>query len=473
MQVQSLLLLGFAGLVACTPVARAEDWPTYRHDNQRSAVSNENLGTPMVAPRWIYSSPTPPQPAWEGPAKWDAYSTQANLKSMRNFDPVYYVTSVGDRVFFGSSAEDAAICLDAATGEERWAYLTDGAVRVAPAWDQGKVYFGSDDGYAYCVDATTGNLVWRVHAKGEADRLLPVNGKLVSTGPVRTGVLVQGGRAYFAGSLLPWDNTYLCAVDAATGAIDAPGAYRKPVETVAFQGALLASTKNLYVLQGRSAPVYFSLDEGKKRGVAGGGGVFALVTEDDTLVAAADSQKDDAFTETEQRDKLATYEGANRMIISKGVAYLQSGSELSAFERARYLAIERELNAMEPRMKELEKTLKSLNYNVFKPEGKAAAEELNGLKAQTEEKLALLPGCFRWRTACPFPHELILAGDLLYAGGNHSIAAFRTEDGGQAWTATVEGNVHGLAVANGRLFASTDLGKIYCFALGSAGAPNN
>jgi outer membrane protein assembly factor BamB len=458
-----------AAVILGGATAMAEDWPTYRHDNKRSAVSSEGLAVPL-APAWVYTSPTLPQPAWEGPAKWDAYSTQANLKSMRNFDPVYHVTSVGDAVYFGSSAEDAAICLDAATGAERWAYLTDGAVRVAPTWDAGKLYFGADDGHAYCVDAATGALVWRVRARADGDRLLPVNGKLVSTAPVRTGVLVQGGRAYFAGSLLPWDNTYLCAVDAATGALELPGTYRKDVETVAFQGALLASNENLYVLQGRSAPVYFSLDEGKRRGVAGGGGVFALLTEDDTLVAGSESPKSDAFSETEQRDKLATYEGANRMIVSQGVAYLQSGSELSAFERARYLDIQREINVLTPRKEALEKTLKELNYNVFKPEGKAAAAELNTVKAQIDEKMALLPGCFRWRAACPYPHDLILAGDLLFTGGDNAIAAYDTKDGSVRWTAEVEGKVHGLAAANGRLYVSTDLGKIYCFTA-APGAP--
>ena len=35
--------------------------------------------------------------------------------------------------------------------------------------------------------------------------------------PIRTGVTVMGDTAYFAASLLPWKESYLCAVDALTG----------------------------------------------------------------------------------------------------------------------------------------------------------------------------------------------------------------------------------------------------------------
>ncbi|MCH2580257.1 MAG: PQQ-binding-like beta-propeller repeat protein, partial [Planctomycetes bacterium] len=63
-----------------------------------------------------------------------------------------------------------------------------------------------------------------------------------------------------------------------------------------------------------------------------------------------------------------------------------------------------------------------------------------------------------------------LAGDTVFAGGVDDVAAFRTSDGEQVWTGTVEGGVYGLAVADGALFVSTDQGRIACFRPGKGKA---
>ena len=112
-------------LFAFIDSARAEDWPTYGHDNRRSHVSNETLPFPLEK-SWSWQSPVPPQTAWTGPARWDAYAANEGLQSMRNFDPAFFVTSVGDSVFFGSSADHGVHCLSAASGEERWVTFADG-----------------------------------------------------------------------------------------------------------------------------------------------------------------------------------------------------------------------------------------------------------------------------------------------------------------------------------------------------------
>ncbi len=74
-----------------------------------------------------------------------------------------------------------------------------------------------------------------------------------------------------------------------------------------------------------------------------------------------------------------------------------------------------------------------------------------------------MQNCVVWRAACDCRFALILAGDTLFAGGEGKLRAYRARDGQQVWTADVNGSVYGLAVANGRLFASTDRGKVYCF----------
>jgi len=130
---------------------------------------------------------------------------------MRNYDPVFHVIVAGESVYFGSSADDSVHCLDAATGEERWTYCTDGPVRIAPTYSDGNVYFGSDDGHAYCVRASDGRLVWKFSPRGDG-RLVLNNGHLIPFSPCRTGVLIKDGTAYFAASMLPWKDSYLCAV---------------------------------------------------------------------------------------------------------------------------------------------------------------------------------------------------------------------------------------------------------------------
>ena len=112
---QRLVYLVIAGLfILGNGWSRAfsEDWPTYRHDNRRSGVTKERILLPLRQ-AWVYRSAGAPQTAWPGPAKWDSFANMKGLKSMRDFDPVFYITAVGDSVYFGSSAEDCAYCLDA------------------------------------------------------------------------------------------------------------------------------------------------------------------------------------------------------------------------------------------------------------------------------------------------------------------------------------------------------------------------
>ena len=139
----------------------ASDWPTYRHDNHRSGFTDEALAGKSVESDWVYHSLQPPVSAWPGPARWDSWANIRGLTSMRNYDPCFHVAVVGDLVYFGSSADDSVRALNIATGEPTWTVTTDGPIRIAPSVSDGRVYFGSDDGRAYCVTADRGTLVWK------------------------------------------------------------------------------------------------------------------------------------------------------------------------------------------------------------------------------------------------------------------------------------------------------------------------
>jgi outer membrane protein assembly factor BamB len=56
----------------------------------------------------------------------------------------------------------ALLCVDAATGKDLWPpYQVGNGVLNRPALDRDRVYFGSRDGYCYCLDRRTGKLRWR------------------------------------------------------------------------------------------------------------------------------------------------------------------------------------------------------------------------------------------------------------------------------------------------------------------------
>ena len=145
--------------------ARAEDWPTYRHDAGRSGVTAETLTLPL-APAWTHVPIRPPAPAWPAPAKADFWHHKRDLNPRVVYDRAFHVTVADGAVYYGSSADDRIVCLDAATGAVRWDFFTEGPVRLAPTVHDGRVYAGSDDGAVYCLDAGSGALRVAPPARG-------------------------------------------------------------------------------------------------------------------------------------------------------------------------------------------------------------------------------------------------------------------------------------------------------------------
>ncbi len=457
---------------------RADDWPAYQHDNHRSGVTPARLSFPLTQ-AWVYQSPAPPATAWPGPAPWDSYAGKIGLTPMRNFDVAFFVTSVGEDVYFGSSVDDAVHCLDAATGQEKWASFTDGPVRLPPSYHDGKLYFGSDDGHAYCISAADGSLIWRQRAAPD-DRLIPRNGKLTSAWPVMTGVLVHDGRAYFGGSLIPWEETYLCAVDAETGSFDPPGCYRVTQTGMTLQGALLASDVTLYLPQGRLPPARFDRQTGKFAGTIGDqrqGGVYALLTSDSSLIygrgvyrggvtenkETGDSNTSGASGASGGGDTMISYQGGNCMVVTRNRSFLMTDEEISALDRDTYGRLSVQRQKLEARRNELAKEFKDAKDKGQEAKVQTLQRDLEDLARALDANAERLKQCFLWKVPTDLRHSMILAGDTLIAGGQGKVAAINLEDGQTLWSAEIEGVAHGLAAANGRLYVSTDRGWIYCF----------
>ena len=62
---------------------------------------------------------------------------------------------VGNRVYFGSE-NGYVYCLDASSGNEIWNFTTNNEVDSTPAVVDGVVYVGSSDRKLYAIDANTG-----------------------------------------------------------------------------------------------------------------------------------------------------------------------------------------------------------------------------------------------------------------------------------------------------------------------------
>ncbi len=142
------------------------DWPTYRHDAQRSGRAGCDL-------------PVHLQRLWE--QKFDGMITQ----------PVV----ANGRLLVAEEDAHTVCCLEADSGKALWEYTTCGRIDSAPTLYKGLVLFGSTDGWVYCLSAADGELAWRFRA-APGERRIVVFGQLESAWPVHGSVLVQDGVAY-------------------------------------------------------------------------------------------------------------------------------------------------------------------------------------------------------------------------------------------------------------------------------------
>ncbi|MCA9103615.1 MAG: PQQ-binding-like beta-propeller repeat protein, partial [Planctomycetales bacterium] len=346
-------------------------------------------------------------------------------------------------------------------------FTTDGPVRLAPSYVDGRVYFGSDDGCGYCLDAETGALIWQQRI-GPRDLRVPGNERLVSLWPVRTSVLVDGGVAYLAAGVFPFEGVFVTALDAETG----ERRWQTEMTDLPAQGYLLASATKLYVPTGRGEPVVFDRESGKRLyTIPDAGGTFTLLTGETLITSGGSEGRELSAYGDSGRDQLATFAG-NQMIIHGGVSYLQADNEMAALDRARYIELSGKRRAAIQQKSELVKKLRDLPADdvgareQFETTLRRLGDEIEAL---TKERNT----CYRWRSDAHDSLAMILAGETIFAGGDGTVAAYDTKTGIETWRADVDGAAYGLAVAGGRLYVSTDTGAIYCFAPRGDGAASS
>jgi outer membrane protein assembly factor BamB len=440
-------------LFSLVTLGQAADWPTYQHDYARTGVARESLLAPFTD-GWVHRSRHAPRPAWRGEAKWDGYNKVYDLKSRQIFDYAYHPVIADGLLYYGSSADDKIYCLDAATGEQRWTFFTEGPVRLAPTIADGRVFVGSDDGHAYCLDAKSGTLVWKTQL-GPRDYRIPGNSRIISRWPLRTGIVVIDDLAYCAAGMFPSEGVLITAIEAATGKIK----WQQKQTDLPAQGYMLASHTRLYVPAGRNNPVVLNRADGKRiRVVSGQGGTYALLT-GDNLVFGPGKTGTLGFVESNQSDQLATFKG-NHMIVTPSRSFLQSDTDLSALDRSRYLDLARKRRPLKSRLGKLQDELKKVKAGERQ---RQILKEAGKLGKQLDEMQSAMQECFAWRVPSSQPLSIVLAGQTLITGGHNEVAAYSAKDGSQLWQARADGEVFGLAVADGRLYASTSKGVIHCY----------
>ncbi|MBG86689.1 MAG: hypothetical protein CMO80_07290 [Verrucomicrobiales bacterium] len=442
----------------------AEDWPTYRHDHRRSGLTSENLDIANLKQAWVHRSAHVPQMAFSGPAPRDFYNRpDTDLKPRMDFDRVFNVAVVDERVYFGSSTEDAIYCLDGKTGKVVWVYITEGPVRLAPTCVDGRVYAGSDDGHVYSLDGANGKLIWKRRI-ADRDYRVPSDGKFVSLWPVRSGVVVDRGIAYCAAGFLPSESAYLAALDAKTGEIGGPGTWRHARSgELSLQGFLLASNDRLYIPAGRSPPFVIARGSGKVQGqIKGGGGTYCVMDDREQLIFGPSRFGGLELSNGDVRRTLVTFD-ANHIIVAGETSYLLSDHLLQAIERDRYHEQSIRKRTAESRRKSAYDQLKKLGKDRTSDRARSLLADMEKEKNVVLDATQQLRATLKWQSHSKHPHALIMAGNYLYTGGNGKVAGYSISNGKLAWEAEVSGNAFGLAVANGALFVSTDNGTIHAF----------
>jgi outer membrane protein assembly factor BamB len=416
---------------------------------------------------WDYAAPAKPRKGWAG-EDGKAFERKVIMERVK-FDDALHVAVADGRLYFGSSVDHQVHCRRADTGETLWTFFTGGPVRLAPTIAADRVYFGSDDGFAYCLDAATGDLVWKLRA-GPADEWMLARGEMISRWPIRTGVLVADGVAYFGAGIFPHEEVYLYAVDANDGRvvwrrdnISHDDAGRNDLSP---QGYLLATDDLLIVPSGRSLPAAVDRRTGDivHKRTHGGANAGGVVGGTESLLADGQIYSWGAHhifaMEQKSGDAGFGYFDGRQMAVAGDAAYVVNGSKLSRLDRLTYAAWSRKLNALEGKI--------AAETRSARASGAEGEEAKKRLKQLLEEKASLREEGSAWSVPETSESALIVAGGTVVVGGREIVTAYDAATGKKTWSAPVEGEARGLAVSDGRLFVSTTAGRIVCFGSESA-----
>lgn len=404
--------------ILCVQTVRAGDWPMYRGDARRSGYTSDSLPHEL-SPSWIYKPSHKPAPAWPRDERMQ-------------FDWTTHVVVADGTLFFGDAVDGKVYARDAATGQEKWTFFTDGPIRFAPAVWKDRLFVGSDDGFLYCLSTADGKLIRKLRGSPKTDRVLG-NGRIISRRPVRGGPVIVDDVLYYAAGIWQSEGIYIHAIDPSSGktrwtndssggiymAQPHGGAFAK--SGVSAQGYLVADGQHLFVPTGRAVPAAFNRTDGKfkyyhlqantKRGGTGTTAIGRFVY-------------NGGYSYEAETGTLRTKFGDGAIAASPDGILFSGANQLQAFKPI-----------------------------------------LKDAKDRKGKAIKVLDHVAEWKIKLPAAGtSLIVVGDTIVTGGDAVVSIVDRKSQEIELTITVDGKPYGLASANGRLYVSTDKGTIYCFA---------
>jgi outer membrane protein assembly factor BamB len=203
--------------VARAAPAPADEWPTFRNGPQLLGVAASTLpekleqlwevptpdgvvSTPVIRDGKVYVGTLTGYllclDLATGKERWRYRSIES--KDEKEFASGFAapIGIAGDKVFAGDEAGTFHV-VEAATGKKAWLLATDSEIVGGPTFLEDRVLFGSHDGKLYCLKQADGTHVWTFETQG------PVNGTPT----------LAGGFTFITGC----DKPILRVVDTATG----------------------------------------------------------------------------------------------------------------------------------------------------------------------------------------------------------------------------------------------------------------
>jgi outer membrane protein assembly factor BamB len=166
------------------------NWPTYRRNNARSGSTPETLPAELKV-KWKFKVSTVPSP------------------------PII----AENKVFISDKEAHTIIALNSETGKKIWDFTTGGKIDSPPTYYNGNLYFGSRDGWLYCVNAADGTLAYKF--KDLPDRLLCSYEQIESAWPINGSTLINNDTLYFSAGISSFVNggLFLYGLNPLTGEI--------------------------------------------------------------------------------------------------------------------------------------------------------------------------------------------------------------------------------------------------------------
>ena len=171
------------------------------------------------------------------------------------------------------------------------------------------------------------------------------------------------------------------------------------------------------------------------------------------------------------------FAGADRLLISKEIAYIHQQGKLKSLNRVKYglattaiVSNNKNIKSMSDRLGKIKGALKKATASKDNTKIIQLKSQITGIEKSISEFKTLnikskndLVKSNLWQADAPAPYDLILAGRVIFMGAKDKVLGYDARTGKEIWSAKVKGKTYGLAFSGGRLIASTTLGHIYCF----------